>query len=205
MMKMLIKLDRIAAWVLLITLFLYIISGYGMTKGIIDASWATTIHNNILTYMLLISFVIHTSFAIHLALKRWSFWNIFSKIVLLLVYMTFVIGFVYVDRYYGKGESEEGGQVVSVASDTSTSSTSQISSSSTTRTFTASQLAQYNGKNGVAAYLAVNGTVYDLSSVFKNGYHYGHAAGQDLTNDFFTRHALSAITKYPVVGTCISR
>ena len=40
-MKYWIKIDRFAAWVLLVGMTLYFISGYGMAKGIFDASLAT--------------------------------------------------------------------------------------------------------------------------------------------------------------------
>jgi predicted heme/steroid binding protein len=68
------------------------------------------------------------------------------------------------------------------------------------RTFTLEELAQYNGKNGKPAYLAVDGLVYDLTSVFKNGTHYQHLAGRSLTKEFYSAHAKSALQKYPIVG-----
>ena len=84
-MKILIKLDRFFAWVLFATMLLYFISGYGMTKGLIDANLATKLHISWLTYIILIAFTVHTSYAIHLALKRWRIWNAPAKILLFLI------------------------------------------------------------------------------------------------------------------------
>ena len=99
-MKYLVKIDRLAAWVLFLGLISYFITGYGMTKGIIDPVLATKIHVEILTYILLLAFVVHTSFAIHLAFKRWKIWNPVTKVLFVLFYAFFVLFFVWVDRFY---------------------------------------------------------------------------------------------------------
>jgi predicted heme/steroid binding protein len=53
------------------------------------------------------------------------------------------------------------------------------------RAFTIEELAKYNGQNGAPSYVAVNGIVYDLTSVpeWANGRHFcsGAIAGKDLT------------------------
>jgi len=48
------------------------------------------------------------------------------------------------------------------------------------RTFTREQLAQFNGKNGMPAYVAVNGIVYDVTNnaAWSAATHFGLAAGQ---------------------------
>lgn len=66
--------------------------------------------------------------------------------------------------------------------------------------FTIAELAKYNGRNGMPSYVAVDGIVYDMSDVFADGAHYYHAAGKNLTEDFYARHVKTDITKYPVVG-----
>lgn len=50
-------------------------------------------------------------------------------------------------------------------------------------TLTAKDLAVYDGKKGHKAYVALNGYVYDVSSVraWRNGTHGGYPAGVDLT------------------------
>jgi membrane-associated progesterone receptor component len=66
--------------------------------------------------------------------------------------------------------------------------------------FTAQELALFDGKNGMAAYAAVDGVGYDVSTVFQDGEHYAHIAGNDLSRQFKFQHGMEAITKYPVVG-----
>ena len=50
--------------------------------------------------------------------------------------------------------------------------------------FTKQDLVQNNGLNGRPAYIAVNGTVYDVTNNnhWPKGNHHGFQAGQDLTN-----------------------
>lgn len=59
------------------------------------------------------------------------------------------------------------------------------------QTFTREQLAQYNGKNGRPAYVAVNGIVYDVTNnaAWSAATHFGLAAGKDWTQEFASCHA----------------
>ena len=71
------------------------------------------------------------------------------------------------------------------------------------QTFTLEELSKYNGIGGNAAYVAVNGIVYDVSSVnvWAGGVHNGISAGRDVTEDFNTCHGTSNILdKLPKVG-----
>lgn len=216
----LVKIDRVSAWGLFISLLLFFISGYGMTKGFLGGDLAVELHNKWLPAVTVIFFVVHTAYAIHLAFIRWKIWNKFTGILLAGFFIALLGSFFYVDRIYEtKSSTDTGSQstastAVQQASDddddedeeglnTTTSQGAQgttPSTSNTAKTFTKEELATYNGKNGQPAYLAVDGVVYDLSAVFKNGYHYGHPAGLDLTNAFYKKHVKAAITKYPVVG-----
>ena len=69
---------------------------------------------------------------------------------------------------------------------------------------TLQELAQFDGKDGRKAYVAVNGTVYDLSESerWQNGNHEdAHQAGVDLTEDLKAApHVRSVIERFPVVG-----
>lgn len=69
---------------------------------------------------------------------------------------------------------------------------------------TLEELAAYNGKNGMPAYVAVNGVIYDMtnSALWRNGMHNGNEAGQDLTEIIMTKspHGLSTLSRVPVVG-----
>lgn len=86
-------------------------------------------------------------------------------------------------------------------------STASASPSSGLPTFTAAELAKYDGKNGNPAYVAVNGVVYDVSNVpeWKNGIHQGRfQAGQDLSEAIKqSPHGTSKLDMVPVVGTYI--
>lgn len=72
------------------------------------------------------------------------------------------------------------------------------------REFAREELAKYNGKNGMPAYIAYNGKVYDVSESFlwKNGKHQVfHHAGKDLTEDFKQApHGIEVLERFPVVG-----
>jgi len=56
--------------------------------------------------------------------------------------------------------------------------------------FTLEELGKYNGKNGMPAYVAVNGIVYDmnLQPAWGGASHFGLSAGKDLTNEFNSCH-----------------
>ncbi|MCK9393934.1 hypothetical protein M0Q03_03975, partial [bacterium] len=101
-----VKADRVFAWILLFVIILYAITGYGMTKGLIDSNIAHSLHLQILGIVGLTAFVIHTSWGIHLALKRWNLWNVFMKIVLVLFYTGLISGLLYVHFFY-KGVEKE--------------------------------------------------------------------------------------------------
>lgn len=76
-------------------------------------------------------------------------------------------------------------------------------SDSSQKVFTLSELAKYNGQNGTAAYVAVNGVVYDVTNAknWVNGSHNGHSAGQDLTDAIKqSPHGTSVLSGLPVVG-----
>lgn len=69
---------------------------------------------------------------------------------------------------------------------------------------TAAELAKHDGKNGQRAYIAVNGTIYDVtdSPRWENGVHPpDHQAGQDLTEELaMAPHVRAVVQRFPVVG-----
>ncbi|MBU1020158.1 MAG: cytochrome B5 [Firmicutes bacterium] len=69
--------------------------------------------------------------------------------------------------------------------------------------FTLSELATYTGANGSLAYIAVNGIVYDATSVFTNGTHQGlQIGGTDATTVFASSpHSAALLETLEVVGT----
>lgn len=75
-----------------------------------------------------------------------------------------------------------------------------------TNTFTLEELARFNGKNGIPAYIAINGVVYDVTNnaTWAAATHFGLSAGNDLTNAFNSCHSGSDIlTRLPIVGNLI--
>jgi len=72
MEKFLIKLNRFSAWVLLVLIILFIVSGYGMTKQIINPVSARYLHDKVLPVFLFIFFVFHVFISSSYALRRWQ-------------------------------------------------------------------------------------------------------------------------------------
>ncbi|KRM87128.1 cytochrome b5 domain-containing protein [Lacticaseibacillus thailandensis] len=71
------------------------------------------------------------------------------------------------------------------------------------KTFTQAELAKYNGVDGAPAYVAIDGTVYDVTGVpqWAAGKHHGNLAGQDLTEAIKkSPHGHSVLAKLPKVG-----
>jgi len=198
-MKYLLKLDRYAAWLLFTCLLLYFITGFGMTKGIISPTFATKLHVNYLPYIILVAFVCHTGFATHLAFKRWRFWHTAGKIIWVLFYLAFIAFFIWANHFYVR-KAPSINQNFGLNTNLANSSSAINASQNALKTFTLSELAQYDGQNGRPAYVAVDGIVYDVSSLFIGGAHFSHYAGQDLSVQFHSQHDISFITRYPAVG-----
>lgn len=77
------------------------------------------------------------------------------------------------------------------------------SGTSAQKIFTLNELKKYNGQNGEPAYVAVDGTVYDVTNAkdWQNGTHHGFSAGQDLTQAIKqSPHGTSVLSGLPVVG-----
>lgn len=87
---------------------------------------------------------------------------------------------------------------------TSTDQASSDTASTQDLSLTLDELKQYDGQNGNAAYVAVDGVIYDVTHVrkWKNGKHeMGITAGQDLTELISqSPHGKSILSEAPVVG-----
>ena len=69
--------------------------------------------------------------------------------------------------------------------------------------YTVSQLALRNGQDKPEIWCAFQGKIYDLSAskLWKNGKHYEHWAGQDLTNELKDApHSEYVFEKFEIVG-----
>jgi len=203
----LIQIDRASAWVLLFSIIAYMLSGYGLTKGIFDSEVSLFLHRNILPTITMIAFVGHTSLAVRTAMMRKRIWNKTTKILLILSYTMGFLGFIYLEVFImrdNKNKILENTKNV-VSNNTPVKNEAGVPDENTQviptdRVFTIEELAQYDGKDGNPPYVAVDGVVYDMTDVFKNGSHFGHFAGEELTEGFYKKHAKSEIEKYPVVG-----
>lgn len=71
--------------------------------------------------------------------------------------------------------------------------------------YTIEELSKFNGVGGELAYVAINGTIYDVTSIKKwqSGTHYGLMAGKDLTEFFNSCHKneQKILDKLIAVGT----
>ncbi|WEV39751.1 cytochrome B5 [Lactobacillus sp. ESL0684] len=70
--------------------------------------------------------------------------------------------------------------------------------------FTKESLAKFDGKNGNPAYVAIDGTVYDVTgnSHWTDGEHHGVEAGRDLTEAIAqSPHGKSVLGNLKEVGT----
>jgi predicted heme/steroid binding protein len=74
------------------------------------------------------------------------------------------------------------------------------------KTYTKSQLALQNGQDKPEIWVAFQGLIYDVSQsrLWKNGKHYEHWAGQDLTEELEDApHSEKVFEKFEVVGKLI--
>jgi len=196
-----IKLDRIAAWILLAVILAYAVTGYGLTKGLINRETARSLHLAWLAGIGLAAFIIHTAHAVSLAFRRWHIWNRYSRFCLIVFYILLAAFFIYIHFFYTSSErpTAAGNNTFKYGAAQNITNV-QNAATSALPVFTSATLAVYNGLNGQPAYAAVNDLVYDFSSLFRNGRHEGHSAGQDISAAFNGIHPDSYLLKYEVVG-----
>lgn len=73
--RCLVKINRISAWILLVFMVLFLVSGYAWAdKIIIPAGQARWMHTQLDTW-LVIAFLVHALISIKFALKRWMIHN----------------------------------------------------------------------------------------------------------------------------------
>ncbi|MFA6252425.1 MAG: hypothetical protein WCX74_03425 [Candidatus Paceibacterota bacterium] len=191
-----VKIDKISSWILFFVIMVYAVTGFGMTKGFIDSSFSRAWHLGYLGGIGLAAFVVHTFRAFYLELRNKNLWNIFTKMFLILFYLFLVIFFCYLQFFYQEN------RLVGVEQKNKIDQTGNSVNGENENVFTAETLKLYNGLNGHPAYVAVNGIVYDVSSLFVNGEHYGCKAGMDVSSEFNSerKHKGNILSGYKVVG-----
>ena len=84
---------------------------------------------------------------------------------------------------------------------------SQSLPNSNTRLFTIEELENYDGKDGNPAYVAVGGTVYDVTNnrTWAAATHFGLVSGKNYTQEFATCHEgqQAILNTLPVVGRLV--
>jgi len=200
----LMKIDRIAAWILLVTMFLYFVSGYGMTKGLIDNELAVNIHNNWLPIILISAFSVHTCYALSLALKRWRLWNTATKIILVLIYIIFFGFFICINSFPSginkkstntnntinqekEVEEEDDNDAVAPNQNTTTNSSKNTG-------YTAVEVSNHNTVND--CWIIISSVVYDVSSYTHSGPQSHIFCGKDNTSALSKEHGLNYISYF---------
>ena len=72
--------------------------------------------------------------------------------------------------------------------------------------YTRSQLALHNGQDKASIFVAYQGLIYDVtnSRLWRNGKHYEHWAGQDLTAELADApHSNTVFEKFELVGKLV--
>ena len=91
----LIKLNRFSGWALLVLMIAYFISGYGITKMIVDPVRAKYWHEVLLPIPTFIFFIIHIAISAKLSFIRWRLasqkWINFYVIFLSLIFLIFFL------------------------------------------------------------------------------------------------------------------
>ncbi len=98
--KLLNKIDKFGVWILMCLVLLFVFSGFGMTKHIMDPVAAKYIHTQILPVPLLIFFCIHILKSVRNQFKKW---NIFSNETAIDIYaylITLIITLILIWLYF---------------------------------------------------------------------------------------------------------
>ncbi len=90
---------------------------------------------------------------------------------------------------------------------TETTDSNKEGSGEVEKQFTKKELAEFDGKEGRPAYVAVDGVVYDVTGLgtWTDGKHNGVLAGKDLTNEIknISPHGVSKLKGLTVVGKLV--
>lgn len=72
MLNFLTTIDRFGRWILALLMLLFILTGFGITKGLMDPKLAKQLHKDILPPLLYILFLIHIVIPLRAKFIRWD-------------------------------------------------------------------------------------------------------------------------------------
>ena len=90
------RIDNFGVWILLFLVLLFVLTGYGMTKHIMDPVLAKYIHGQILPVPLFVLFLIHILKPVRAQFKRW---NIFKNERILDLYV-YLLAFITLGLFF---------------------------------------------------------------------------------------------------------
>lgn len=82
-MKLWLLINRISAWILMACFILFVLTGFDAVRRAVAPQLSTAIHLKYLFIPAQIAFTCHSTYAIHLAIKRWNSWNAVTKAILI--------------------------------------------------------------------------------------------------------------------------
>ena len=72
MLNFLLTIDRHGRWILAVLILIFIITGLGITKNIMDPQLAKQLHENVLPPFLYILFVVHVAIPLRTKFLQWK-------------------------------------------------------------------------------------------------------------------------------------
>lgn len=190
-----VRVDRVMVWVLLVGFIAFMLTGYAMTRGWMDYALASLLHLNVCPLLVGLPFAYHSAYAVHLILRRHRLWNKVGKAATGVYSLVVTVGLLALSQTAAAGAST----VHATAKAPTAAPTAQDDVK--VRRFTEGQLAKYNGTNGRPAYVAIDGTVYDVTRLYRAGAHFGCMAGRNVSQEFARVHPVRLLARFAQVGT----
>jgi predicted heme/steroid binding protein len=209
--KWLFRVNRIAAWVLMLAVLVHLLLSYGLIRDFFK------LPNSWLSAIIIISLFLHIGLSLRSVLVARKIWRGVVKFLIVLVCLALLFFFLYLEfrspcyrktpesSYYPESEfllelsgPEEDSEIDLIVEESPLKEDPSVENA--LRVFTLQELSYHDGRDGRPAYVAVDGLVYDNTDIFREGRHYSHLAGQELTDEFYSYHVIEEMMKYPVVG-----
>jgi len=101
-MKLMSKIDRICAWILLFSIVIYVISGFDIQGRFLEPQISSLIHLKFLFLPAELAFMFHASYGMNFAFRRWKlkFWLRWALIVIFLALnVAFIVYYFYIQFF----------------------------------------------------------------------------------------------------------